>query len=126
MVCLPDNWGMREVNTGVKPMGNPFKFFGALVHGVSLAGKGVGKAQKILSALSADADNDGTPEYKEAIDGLVAIWKKFQNVTIPLIKNACEAAKLHCLEYKAIVSEQVVPNVKSVFEAARKAAKEEE
>ena len=107
-------------------MVNPVKLLGSGLHAISMAGKGLGKVQKLISALTADVDNDGTPEYKEALDGLLAMWNKAKDESIPALKNLVAKVKAHVAEYKVILDAQVIPNVKSVFEAARKAAHEEE
>lgn len=99
-------------------MENPIKFIGAGLNFISLAGKSLGKAQKILTALLKDEDNDGIPEYKESANGLVKIFHKMKDDTIPKFKS-------HLAEYKKIWDEEVFPNVVSVFESARKAALEE-
>jgi hypothetical protein len=104
---------------------NPLKFIGAGLNAISLAGKGLGKAQKLFAALSEDKDKDGTPEYKEAANGLVKIFHKAKDDSLPKFKGALIAFKAHLAEYKKIFSEEVIPNVISVFDSARKVALEE-
>ncbi len=86
---------------------NPIKFFGGLIKSIGFAGKAVGKAQRVYNALSADSDGDGTPEYQEALEGLK------------------EVGGLLAEAYRAFMR-SVLPNVLSIFHAARQAAMSED
>lgn len=99
-------------------MNNPIKFIGAALNTVSLAGKALGKAQKIFSALVEDKDKDGTPEYREALNGLMKVFHKIKDDSLPKLK-------VHLSEYESIWTEEIFPNAFYVFESARKAALEE-
>lgn len=88
-------------------MFNPITAFGAALKSISIIGKTVGKAQKVAQAVLADADHDGTPEYQEALDGLREVCG--------LLGEA----------YRAFMR-SVLPNVLSIFHAAREAAMTED
>lgn len=101
---------------------NLIKAVSAAVQTIALVGKGVGKAQKVLSALTADKDADGTPEYKEAFAGILEVVHKFKDESIPYLKKVALEIKAHFQDYSDIVNKKVLPNIKSVFDAARQAA----
>lgn len=106
-------------------MQNPLKLVSGAVQAVAAVGKGVGKFQKLLAGLSKDVDGNGLPEYKDAYDGLVKIFHKVKDDSLPLLKNAFQKAVEHAREYEKLVKEEVIPHVLAVFNAAREAALEE-
>lgn len=107
-------------------MFNPVSMIANGVKAVSKVGHLVGKAQKVADAATADMDKDGVPEYKEAIEGILALYHKFMDQTLPKLKELAEKGKNHFNEYAVIVNVDIVPNVKAVFEAARTAAVKDE
>lgn len=106
-------------------MQNPLKFVSGAVQAVAALGKGVGKAQKLIAALSEDKDGNGSPEYKDAFNGLVKIFNKAKDDSLPLLKSALQGAVEHAREYEKIIKEEVIPHIVAVFNAARQAALEE-
>lgn len=106
-------------------MTNPVKFITAGLKAVSLAGKSLGKAQKLFAALLADEDDDGTPEWKEAVNGCLKLFHKLKDESLPLAKQALLNLKEHLGGYREIFMKDVLPNVISVFNGARKAVLED-
>jgi hypothetical protein len=103
-------------------MFNPVKAVGGFMSGVKKLGEATGKAQKMFTALTADVDGDGTPEYKEASTGVLKMYNKFKGETVPLCKQGFAKAKQHLGEFATIFKTEIFPNVLSVFNEARKAA----
>lgn len=65
-------------------------FVKAFVNGISTAGRAVGKGQRVMDAVTKDEDGDGTPEYKEALNGLMKMVDKFKLETLPALKEFWE------------------------------------
>lgn len=106
-------------------MFNPAAFVSAAVKGVAAVGKGLGKGQKMVAAWNVDADGDNIPERIEARDAALKMWEKFKSETLPSVKNQFGFWKGHLIEYKDLFLKEVLPPVKAVFEAERKAALED-
>ena len=91
-------------------MKNPLEAVKAIASTISLAGKAVGTAERVFKAATADVDNDGKPELKNAAEGLVKAFGK--------LKDMGKVAK----EAYEIVKVEVLPHLKNLFNAARDAA----
>lgn len=90
-------------------MFNPINAIKTIGGAVSAAGKVVGTAQKLKDAFEKDADNDGKPEYKNALEG---------------VKEMIDKAK-ECFgighDIVEIFKVKVLPHLRNLFEEARKA-----
>ena len=61
-------------------MKNPLEAVKAIASTISLAGKAVGTAERVFKAATADVDNDGKPELKNAAEGLVKAFGKLKDM----------------------------------------------